>query len=105
MEDKYADMMELGSEGSAAGGGGSDPSEWQRSIKSRESVSPKILSGTATGRHSFNEIKCGYDGIGRRVGFRFLCQWRVGSSPTIRTKESRLFDAVCVETIEIFMAF
>ena len=27
----------------------SDLSEWQRSIKSRESVSPKILSGTATG--------------------------------------------------------
>ena len=27
----------------------------------------------------------GYDGIGRRVGFRFLCPRRVGSSPTIRT--------------------
>jgi hypothetical protein len=31
-------------------GGYSDLSEWQRSIKSRISVSPKILSGTATGR-------------------------------------------------------
>ena len=29
--------------------GSSDLSEWPRSIKSRESVSPKILSGTATG--------------------------------------------------------
>ena len=37
-----------GSDGSAAGGGRSDLSEWQRSIKSRVSVSPKILSGTAT---------------------------------------------------------
>ena len=46
----YADMMELGSDGSAACGGRSDRSEWQRSIKSRESESPKILSGTATGR-------------------------------------------------------
>ena len=32
---------------------------------------------------------CGYDGIGRRVGFRFLCLWRVGSSPTIRTKSKK----------------
>ena len=30
---------------------------------------------------------CGYDGIGRRVGFRFLCPRRVGSSPTIRIKK------------------
>ena len=43
-------MMELGSDGSAACGGRSDRSEWQRSIKSRKSVSLKILSGTATGR-------------------------------------------------------
>ena len=46
----YADVVELGSDGSAARGGRSDRSEWQRSIKSRISVSPKILSGTATGR-------------------------------------------------------
>ena len=39
-----------GSDGSAAGGGKSDLSEWQRSIKSRKSESPKILSGTATGK-------------------------------------------------------
>ena len=39
----------MGSEGSAAGGRYSDLSEWLRSIKSRISVSPKILSGTATG--------------------------------------------------------
>ena len=37
-----------GSDGSAAGGRYSDQSEWQRSIKSRTSVSPKILSHTAT---------------------------------------------------------
>ena len=43
-------MVELGSDGSAASGGKSDLSEWQRSIKSRISVSPKILSGTATGK-------------------------------------------------------
>ena len=42
-----------GSDGSAAGGRYSDQSEWQRSIKSRTSVSPKILSHTAT------EIACG----------------------------------------------
>ena len=35
------------SEGSAASGRCSDPSAVQRSIKSRKSVSPKILSGTA----------------------------------------------------------
>ena len=39
-----------GSDRSAAGGGNSDLSEWPRSIKSRKSVSPKILSGTATGK-------------------------------------------------------
>jgi hypothetical protein len=43
-------VVELGSDGSAASGGKSDLSEWQRSIKSRISLSPKILSGTATGR-------------------------------------------------------
>ena len=39
----------MGSDGSAAGGGRSDLSEWQRSKKSRISVSPQIFSGTATG--------------------------------------------------------
>ena len=34
---------------SAAGGRNSEVSEWQRSIKSRISVSPMILPGTATG--------------------------------------------------------
>ena len=38
-----------GSEGSAASGRASDPSEWPRSKKSRNCVSPKIFSGTATG--------------------------------------------------------
>ena len=41
-----------GNEATAAGGGNKEPSEWQRSIKSRESASPKILSGTATGTES-----------------------------------------------------
>ena len=40
----------VGERGSAAGGGRSDRSEVQRSIKARESVSPKILSGTAKGK-------------------------------------------------------
>ena len=40
----------MGSEPTAAGGGRKEASEWPRSIKSRISVSPKILSGTATGR-------------------------------------------------------
>ena len=39
----------MGSDGSAAGGGLSDLSEWLRSKKSRISVSPQIFSGTATG--------------------------------------------------------
>ena len=38
-----------GSDPTAAGGGRREGSEWQRSIKSRDSESPKILSGTATG--------------------------------------------------------
>ena len=38
-----------GSDPTAAGGGRREGSEWQRSIKSRDSGSPKILSGTATG--------------------------------------------------------
>ena len=38
-----------GSDATAAGGGVREQSEWQRSIKSRKSVSLKILSGTATG--------------------------------------------------------
>ena len=42
--------MSAGSDPTAAGGGGREGSEWQRSIKSRISVSPKILSGTATGK-------------------------------------------------------
>ena len=39
-----------GSDATAAGDGERELSEWQRSIKSRISVSPKILSGTATGK-------------------------------------------------------
>ena len=41
-----------GSEASAASGRYSELSEWQRSIKSRISVSPKILTGTATGERA-----------------------------------------------------
>ena len=39
----------VGSDPSAARGRYSEVSEWQRSKKSRKSVSPKIFSGTATG--------------------------------------------------------
>ena len=39
-----------GAEPSAAGGRTSEASEWQRSEKSRISVSPTIFPGTATGR-------------------------------------------------------
>jgi len=42
--------FKTGSDATAAGGGERELSEWQRSIKSRISVSPKILSGTATGK-------------------------------------------------------
>ena len=45
-----------GNEATAAGGGNKEPSEWQRSIKSRESASPKILSGTATGTESTGHL-------------------------------------------------
>ena len=38
-----------GSDPTAAGGRGREGSEWQRSKKSRKSVSPMIFSGTATG--------------------------------------------------------
>ncbi len=82
----------MGSEGSAACGGRSDPSEWQRSIKSRESASPKILSGTATGKTYDNGIAyntCRCDGIGRRSGLK-IHRWRqrAGSSPATGTKKS-----------------
>ena len=43
-------LYRTGSDAIAAGGGVRELSEWQRSIKSRKSVSPKILSGTATGK-------------------------------------------------------
>ena len=52
----------VGSEPNAACGGCSEVSEWQRSIKSRSSVSPKILSGTATGTGLTREIKIGSTG-------------------------------------------
>ena len=42
----------MGSEPTAAGGGRKEASEWQRSIKSRISACPMILSGTATGERS-----------------------------------------------------
>ena len=40
----------MGSEGSAACGGLSDPSEWQRWKNSKKSVSLQNFSGTATGK-------------------------------------------------------
>ena len=44
-------VIERGSDASAAGGRVSELSEWQRSKKSRKSVSPMIFSGTATGSY------------------------------------------------------
>ena len=46
-----------GSDPTAASGGGREESEWQRSIKSRESVSSKILSGTAAGGSEATQIR------------------------------------------------
>ena len=46
---QQASARPVGSELTAACGGGRETSEWQRSKKSRISVSPKIFSGTATG--------------------------------------------------------
>ena len=39
----------MGSEGSAAGGRYSDPSEWQRSIADEAALTARKISGTATG--------------------------------------------------------
>jgi len=39
----------VGSEGSAAGGGRSDPSEWPRSIADADALAARKISGTATG--------------------------------------------------------
>ena len=104
--------MELGSDGSAACGGRSDRSEWQRSIKSRTSESPKILSGTATGRRigfrcchpTRNQQRkriSGCGGIGRLIGFRFQrasVQVRVlSSAPSKREGHQPLSFASCGE--------
>ena len=43
----------VGSDGSAAGGGGSDLSEWQRSAADAAAVSARKMPGTATGFLSF----------------------------------------------------
>ena len=43
-------LYRTGSDATAAGGGVRELSEWQRSIKSRMGVSPKLLSDTATGK-------------------------------------------------------
>ena len=45
-----APSSKTGSDATAASGGERELSEWQRSIKSKKSVSLKILSGTATGK-------------------------------------------------------
>ena len=43
--EEYADVVELGSDGSAAGGGESDLSEWQRSAGDEGALSPRISAG------------------------------------------------------------
>ena len=45
----YADVVELGSDGSAACGGRSDLSEWPRSTDEEGFSKPTKMSGTATG--------------------------------------------------------
>ena len=47
---EYADVVELGSDPSAAGGGGSEESEWPRSTDEEGALPPTKMSGTATGR-------------------------------------------------------
>ena len=93
---EYADVVELGSDPSAAGGGGSEESEWPRSTDEEGALPPTKMSGTATGRPCFflrlhNQI-CGCGGIGRLIGFRFQrasVQVRVlSSAPTRRGRHS-----------------
>ena len=50
------DVVELGSEGSAACGGRSDPSEWQRSTDAKEHRRRRQMSGTATGLFFENDL-------------------------------------------------
>ena len=45
--------MSAGSDGSAAGGGYSDLSEWQRSAADAAAVSARKMPGTATGKEGF----------------------------------------------------
>ena len=68
-------MVELGSDGSAAGGGESDLSEWQRSARRKPALSGEAAAGH---RNRKTRIKariklhiCGCGGIGRLIGFRF----------------------------------
>ena len=81
----HAGMVELGSDANAACGGGSELSAWPRSKFYERTASEKFRApqqedavdlgifchGTSSCK-KHNRI-CGYDGIGRRVGFRFLC--------------------------------
>ena len=69
-----------GSDASAAGGGTSELSEWQRSKKSRKSVSPMIFSGTATGHgHSSWGFLCTTERMARQKGLEPLTYCLEGS--------------------------
>ena len=46
---------------------------------------PETLTRRKDSRYN-NLSVSGIVGIGRRAGFRFLCLWRVGSSPTFRSR-------------------
>ena len=48
--EEYADVVELGSDASAACGGSSELSAWQRSTDEEGALPPTKMSGTATGR-------------------------------------------------------
>ena len=54
------------------------------------------------------QLKCWYDGIGRRDGLKIRCQrWRVGSSPTTSTTSSKemMTRFCCLLTLHCFILF
>ena len=88
----------MGSDGSAASGGSSDQSEWQRSADDAAAPSARKMPGTATGRQAGTYKKvllnytCRCDGIGRRSGLK-IHRWRqrTGSSPVTGTNKKGTF--------------
>ena len=66
-------MVELGSEPSAAGGGCSEVSEWQRSARRKPAPPGAAAAGHRNRKTTINNLIqiCGCGGIGRLIGFRF----------------------------------